>query len=275
MFRAPTTPASASAAYYEHEYESGMTTELPSDAELARLVETSFAGTEKDYSGRLAVLRALGCQPGDAVVDFGCSWGYGSWQLAQAGYSVTGVEVSPTRGSYASEKLGVNVERDPANLRTGCDVFFSSHVIEHVPSVSEVLELARRVTRPGGLFVAFSPNGSAPLRARDPQQWQRFWGIAHSNLMDDVFYHTAFAADAHLVLTDPYEPDVLKGWAGGDAPDTGRDLDGYELLLVARLGSTEPSSHNRRPAGAAAAAFAGEEHGTTSARSSDLSRLFR
>ena len=60
----------------------------------SQLLSTRFAGEEKNYAGYIAVLHALGVAEGARMLDFGCSWGYGSWQLAQAGFAVEAFEIS-------------------------------------------------------------------------------------------------------------------------------------------------------------------------------------
>ena len=145
---------------YQTEYEEGFTTSLPSDAKLAALMQSGFRGHEKDYAPYVDVLGALGVEPGARLLDFGCSWGYGSYQLRRAGFDVEACEISAPRAAYGRDKLGVRI-RDVAGLPDeSFDIFFSAHVIEHVPSVSQLLELGLRVLRPGGLLVTFTPNFS-------------------------------------------------------------------------------------------------------------------
>ncbi len=48
------------------------------------------------------------------------------------------------------------------------DVFFSSHVLEHVPDLRKVFEYAASVLRRGGIFVAFTPNGSTTACCATP-----------------------------------------------------------------------------------------------------------
>jgi len=84
MFRTPTTNPEENARFYRTDYVQEFTTDLPDRELLDRLKTTAFKGTEKDYAGYIEVLSALGLERGSKVLDFGCSWGYGSWQLAEA-----------------------------------------------------------------------------------------------------------------------------------------------------------------------------------------------
>jgi SAM-dependent methyltransferase len=196
QFRAPTDDPAHNSRFYEDEYSAGFTTEMPSDADLSNLIACDFAG-EKSWAYYNAVLKYLGLGSGARVFDFGCSWGYGSFQMIKAGYSVFAFEISPTRRKYAEEKLCVRTiaNMDQATTASGWagtfDCFFSSHVLEHVPSPSRVFGFAEALLKRGGIFVSFTPNGSEGGRGSHPA-WDKWWGEVHPNLIDDRFLDHAF-----------------------------------------------------------------------------------
>lgn len=233
LFRTPTTSAEESARFYQAEYQEGFTTHLPSEDELTRLLSGGFKNTEKDYRAYIDVLVALGGVPGDRVVDFGCSWGYGSWQLKAKGFVVQGVEVSRDRCRFARTRLNIDAYESMVQLKSGFDYFFSAHVIEHVPSVAKFIETARELLRPGGIAVIFTPNACAIRRARAHTSFHKLWGLVHPQLIDEVFVAKAFRTNSALLATSPYDMDVLKAWhdSGGFSQS---DLGGEELLLVFR-----------------------------------------
>src|ERR1700733_2767930 len=107
MYRVPTDDLATNFRFYQRAYKQGFTTELPSKDVLEALLAIKFAGTEKCYEHYITILRQLGLYKGARLFDYGCSWGYGSWQLAKAGYEVLAYEVSRPRARYAEEKLGV------------------------------------------------------------------------------------------------------------------------------------------------------------------------
>ena len=107
MFRTPTDDASKNIFFYEKEYTQGFTTDMPSDGELSEMKRLNFSGTEKSYSYYIDVLMQLGLGPSNRVFDYGCSWGYGSYQFSRAGFEVVSFEVAPSRARFAHEKLGV------------------------------------------------------------------------------------------------------------------------------------------------------------------------
>lgn len=231
LFRAPTTTKEENQHLYQQDYQEGFTTQLPSDRELAAHLEAGFAGHERDYTAYLDVLQALAIPPAARLLDFGCSWGYGSHQLSQAGYTVDACEISRPRADFARDKLGVNVRELTALSERTYDVFFSAHVIEHVPSVREMIDLGLRLLRPNGFLVAFTPNQSDARRARVPQLWHRQWGFVHPQLLDEQFLRQ-LPQPSVFGGTSPFALDQIRTWKG-----VGKQMgamDGDELLLVIR-----------------------------------------
>lgn len=239
LFRIPCDDAAWVAEFYQDDYRSGiMTTQLPTPAELRRLVATSFQGTEKDFSHRVAVLRAVGVSPGARVLDFGASWGYGTWQLRKAGFNAVGYELSRTRAAYGREQLQVPVFDDVRELQGPFDAFFSCHVIEHLQRPSDALALARRLVRPGGRFIAFTPNGSMARRTADPAGYGANWGRLHPVYIDDEFCRQQAGEWATLLASRAYggwgDLAGITGWDG--SADRTSDLSGPELLWVCVVG---------------------------------------
>jgi 2-polyprenyl-3-methyl-5-hydroxy-6-metoxy-1,4-benzoquinol methylase len=232
MYRLPTDPPQFGQQFYQREYRQGFTSTCPTPDALAGLIATGFEGTDRDYTTRIAVLHALGVANGATVLDYGASWGYGVWQLRASGYNAVGYEISCPRARYAREVLAVSVFDQTADLAGGLDVFFSSHVIEHVPTPRDVFSLARRLVRSGGLFVAFTPNGSAARRAKPDQadNMMRMWGHLHPIVLDNVFYSRVFPAEPKLFASSPYALDSIRRW--DRRTDLSGDLSGDELLLA-------------------------------------------
>lgn len=240
MYRFPTDPVEASLDFYQEDYEQGFTTDMPDDEALAALTGSRFAGHEKDYAPLIAMVADLCIGRGMRIFDFGCSWGFGSWQFAQAGYDVKSFEISRPRARYAREKLEVDLIDEVAALEGAthldgtCDLFFSNHVLEHVPSPSDAVATARRLLKPGGLFVAITPNGSLGYRDVAPKSWHRFWGKVHPNMLNDGFWAREFAAEPHFIGSLPPSRDKLAEWAA--APGQVRDSqEGDQLICVAKL----------------------------------------
>jgi len=169
--------------FYEDEYFEGFTTDLPDSPGLAHLLETSFAGTEKDYAKYVSVLQAAGVPGGSTIYDFGASWGYGSWQLRHAGYNVYSYEIAPTRAAYAAARLGCHMLREPLGLPEPVDCFFSAHVLEHLADPSSLWRTARAALKAGGTLVLFMPNGEPARETVNPQAYHQIWGKVHPLLL--------------------------------------------------------------------------------------------
>lgn len=231
LYRTPTTSAQENESFYQSDYAQGITTDMPSAQELASLIKTQFSGHEKNYGGYIEVLLALGVETGAKVFDFGCSWGYGSYQLAQAGFKVDAFEISQARAVYARSKLGVHV-RPITNLENGgYDVFFSAHVIEHVPSVSDMVELGMRCLKPGGLFIAFTPNGSDTFRAYDFRSWNRLWGHVHPQLIDEEYLLHHFPGSPLIITSSTHPISQISQWNRSTRPLI-TSLKGVELMFA-------------------------------------------
>jgi 2-polyprenyl-3-methyl-5-hydroxy-6-metoxy-1,4-benzoquinol methylase len=234
QFRTPTTTSPENEAFYQEDYRQGFTSDTPTDDELQKLIANNFAGSEKDYTNYIKVLAALGGKPGNRLLDFGCSWGYGSWQLQKHGYEVVAFEISKPRCRYAREKLKVAAHDQLDDIKENSfDIFFSAHVLEHVPAVSNVFAYAKMKLKKGGLFLAFTPNGSDDYRHRPDGAWNQLWGMVHPNFLDDQFYRTAFPNV--LLASDPYNfRGITERWSGGK-PSSPLKLDGVELLAAVKI----------------------------------------
>lgn len=234
LYRTPTTSDGENRVFYQKKYKMGFTSELPDDQELARLLQTKFKDTIKNYDPYIEILRAL-CPAKAKILDFGCSWGYGTWQIRDAGFDVSGYEISRPRCEFAQRKLGLDASFDVKEIEPDSfDVFFSSHVLEHVPSVLEALRLAKRLLKKDGLFISLTPNGSNDFKKAHYQRWQKLWGRVHPNLLDDIF----FASNTKNVFLDspPYDLIALKNSldAGASGVTKIKPLDAGELLSVIR-----------------------------------------
>ncbi|RLA51979.1 MAG: hypothetical protein DRR42_08870 [Gammaproteobacteria bacterium] len=210
---------------------------MPTVTELKEYIDIGFKGTPRDYTKYLSVLDSLSVAPSSHILEFGCSWGYGSWQLARAGYSVDAIEISGPRGEYASTQLGVSVLKDLENSEDSYDVFFSSHVLEHVPSLRKVIESAFKVLNPGGYFVAVTPNGSNAYRLANPKSWNSLWGDVHPIFLDDEFYQMEFGDSPYCLASVDGSAHFIKAWVeqNGGHQEVG-DTSGEELLIIVKKG---------------------------------------
>jgi len=216
LYRIPIDPPDLGTTFYQTEYQAGFATDCPSPERLQALLQTEFVASSMDFSHKLDVLRALGLRPPARLLDFGASWGYGTWQFLRAGYDVVGYEISRPRARYARERVSVPVLADLSAVGEGFDVFFSSHVLEHLPSPKLAFDEARRRLSKGGVFVAFTPNGSEAALKRNVSEYHRYWGRIHGTYLDDVYYRTALTGLPMLICStdndSPYDLDWIASW---------------------------------------------------------------
>jgi len=240
LFRTPTDSAADNEIFYNRFYRQGTTTDTPAEDELAAQIESGFSGFQYSYERHIRLLRGCGVGPGARVFDFGCSWGYGPFQLARHGYKVTAFEIGRGRADFARHRLGVDVIGsreallDFAELHAGAfDAFFSSHVLEHVPQPGEAIAIAERLLRPGGLFISLTPNGSAAAQRAQPN-WEKWWGEVHPNFIDDVYLNTALARWPRTLFASPLsDADLGRLMPSKSAPQVIGPLDTLELGCVA------------------------------------------
>ncbi len=240
QYRTPTdTPAEAS-DFYNEDYEQGDTTNTPAldDLEAGKAKRFDGAGSDYDYGSK--VLSEFGVPAGGRVFDFGCSWGYGSWLLAQDGFSVKSFELARGRANFGAEHLGVdlagNFEEFVAENAGTFDAFLSMHVLEHVPAPSHIFNEAKKLVKPGGLITSFFPNGSADYRKANPSSWNSFWGMVHPNFMDEVYLADHFGDVPHLIGVSPgkFSAEDKAHLEKGKGPRILGPLNRPELFVVAR-----------------------------------------
>lgn len=201
LFRTPSDRIGSNTKFYQKMYVEGPTTRMPSDETLEKLKGTNFKSMQKDFSRWIRLLKCYSV--GGRLLDYGCSWGYGAWQFAQAGYDVSGFEVSRPRGKYAGDKLGIDVFFKESDLPDNIfDIVFTSHVIEHVPNPIDMIQTIRRVLKPNGVCFGLTPNGSTDYKNKNLTGWMNAWGRKHAMYLDVVFMQKALFPNQYLITSD-------------------------------------------------------------------------
>ena len=227
-FRFPKDAIHAARDFYQHTYEQGFTTRLPTEEELEQLTASRFTGHEKDYRAYIRILEAAGIVPPASILDFGASWGYGSWQLQAAGYEVFAYEVGAKRARFAASALGVTVIDDPRDPPRPVDCFFSAHVLEHLANPNELWQVARAALKSQGTFIAFVPNGNPERERVEADNYHRLWGQVHPLLVTPEYLLSASARHGFRasVYSSPYALETIRQRCSGDR------LDGAELAVI-------------------------------------------
>lgn len=236
LFRFPQEGERSMIRFYQKNYkQSGLTTDLPDDKTLSKLISSNFQNTAKDFTRFIDLFKILSIPVGARILDFGANWGYGMYQFQKAGYSAMGFEVSARRAAFA-EKLGVVVHTDWSDVVTApqFDVAFSAHVLEHTPDPAEAIARQIAVLRDGGYLIAVFPHGSPPYRDSDFAGFHQLWGQVHPVLPTVEFLVNTLPTNNHFIgaMTED-DLSTIATW-DGTSPVIG-DTTRSELLVVCRV----------------------------------------
>lgn len=201
IYRFPYETASQLNEYYQEDYEEhGLTTDLPSDEELKKLIAENFRGSRKDFSRVIKVFKTLDLPPTARVLDYGANWGYACFQFCNAGYQAQGYEVSRPRAAFG-EKLGIHIETKWSDISSNFDVIYSAHVLEHVANPLAAINEQLSHVQNGGYIIAQVPNGSEPRRRNAFSDFHVEWGLPHPIFISAEFIRKNFAGYACYIGT--------------------------------------------------------------------------
>lgn len=227
LVRIPTDDKVASKEFYQEQYSQEYTTDCPKPEVLEGLLNGGFIGTTRDYTRYINFFKFLGVKDGARVLDFGCSWGYGLYQLRKAGYNAEGFEVSVPRGRYGKEMMSLPIYSTIEELKGKYDVIFSSHVLEHLPDFTDINNLYKNQLADNGRFVAVTPNGSKDYRDASPVAFHQSWGKVHPVLLTDAFVKANYPAET--IYLDSWEEAAPKFLEDGLATSP---LSKFELVYA-------------------------------------------
>lgn len=161
---------------------------LPAEADLAEVFDDGYfvdggaRGGYVDYDAdgpthRLNAEHRVAALPGPVgrLVDVGCASGYTLDEAARQGWSVAGVEVSPTVAAKARAN-GHRVEADLADLADlsgGVDVVTFFQVLEHLADPVAALTRAAGLLRPGGHVVVETWDAGSLVARLSGRHWQQ------------------------------------------------------------------------------------------------------
>jgi len=237
MFRWPKDTIKFNRTFYQKAYkQNGLTTDLPDLALLDRLEKTKFTGSEKDFSEKIVILRAF--VPEGKVLDFGCSWGYATFQLQQSGYDAVGFEISKPRAEFGRSHLGIKIIDEYSLLdklpSSSFDVIFSSHVLEHLRTLKGVFERFSALLRPGGVLLLFVPNCGGEKARKLGVNWGPMVCEKHPLALDQAFFKAVLPKYGFAVQTfsNPYDLEEIRMCTLHDQIPC--DPRGDELMVCAR-----------------------------------------
>jgi|1048.fasta_scaffold01899_2 hypothetical protein len=207
-YRFPADSDHFSFQFYQDNYvQSGLTTDLPAKEQLAKLLQSNFTNTEKDFSGYSSILKSISnyLNRNLVILDYGANWGYTCHQFKQMEFveAAYGYELSAPRRSYGEKNLNVAYTNEPELLKDSIDVLFSSHVIEHMSNPSLLKTCADIVLKSDGIILLTCPNGSDSARLKNPS-WSKLWNEVHPNFISDQFLCKLFSDYDGTVESDSF-----------------------------------------------------------------------
>jgi 2-polyprenyl-3-methyl-5-hydroxy-6-metoxy-1,4-benzoquinol methylase len=231
-FRFPKDDPEENVSFYQKSYRQENVTDLPREEDISFHISDRFRSVGRDLTTHLGTMRAM-VPAGRRILDYGCSWGYGVYQLSEAGYDATGFEISRPRVDYGQRTLHVNLTSDIDSLPSqGFDAIYSAHVLEHIPTPKIALTTFQRLLKPGGKLFLYVPNCSGDQAKRLGVKWGQMINEKHVLALTAEFFHKNLPEHGFSTefSSSPYEksPQAFpKNW----------DLSGEELLVVGTLQS--------------------------------------
>ena len=234
IFRYPTDSPGDAEAFYDKFYTERQEDDLPKPDLLRQLKDRNFGQSEFDKAHRVRLIKSL--RPSGTILDYGCSWGYTVYQLAQAGYQSMGFEFSRPMADYGRRNLNIDI-RDRWNellpsLGSAFDIIYTDHVLEHTYDLRQPLDAFSSLLKPSGTLVIFVPNGGGLVARREGTGWRAFIGEAHTIAFSPSWFKDNLAAHGFVI-------EELYSVTDGVQSLT----DGEELVCIARRrtdNQTEP-----------------------------------
>ncbi len=235
-FRWPADTPHEHENYYQEEF-AGDTPQviLPNAQELQALKSANFSGSSLDINNKGRVLNAV--RPGSRVLDFGCSWGYGTYQLQQHGFDAVGFEISRPRAEYGRTKLGLNIIDaldELVRLPAGSfDIVFSNHVVEHLPDIAQSFSILTRLLKRDGFVFHVLPNFMG--RKARSGYWVKWIGEDHPIAPAISFFEIAIPRSGlaePIFGSSPFDDQMAQALNG--QPGATLSTEGDELLVFAQ-----------------------------------------
>ncbi|MDD3905553.1 MAG: class I SAM-dependent methyltransferase [Candidatus Omnitrophica bacterium] len=101
-------------------------------------------------------------EPGSSrLLDVGCGTGWFLEAARERGYDIAGQELGKGLAKFTSEKLNIKVWDVPLSEKpdvSGFDVITLFDVIEHIPDPKNMVRNIRKLLKPGGIAMIYTPN---------------------------------------------------------------------------------------------------------------------
>lgn len=157
---------------------------------------------------RLRLDRALRDGPrGGRALDVGCAAGFCLAVLAERGFDVWGVELSPViareaQARVGAERIHVGTLQGAPHAPGSFDLITLWDVVEHVPDPRALLRRARGLLAPGGLLVLETQDVQSAFARALGRRWHHYKHAEH-------LYHFAPATIRRLLADTGFEVEAL------------------------------------------------------------------
>lgn len=182
IYRWPTDGGVENQLFYTNTYYKVEKSIAPPPVEqLAALVQNKFINSPWNKEGRISFIRKR-INPTGKLLDFGCSWGYGTFQYQQLGFNkVVGFELDKKRARFGNDQLDLDIKSrwEEMEDREDCGLILADHVLEHVSNPRNVLENFSVHCKSGGNLIVFVPNAACFEARRLGVRWGPFPGEVH------------------------------------------------------------------------------------------------
>lgn len=189
--------------YYAEKYvtpDAAPTVKTPqSKSEI--LTKDEYKGANRDQLLKDAI-NIWGKEIKDSLlVDIGCGWGGLLNNAKEKGFNVLGFELTKKNAEFANNELQIQVhskqfEEVPLE-KNSIDIVTMSHVLEHVPQPSNVVNKIYNELNDGGIFYCVVPNFDSFCSKVLQEEWlwlERDWHYSHFTVetITDLFKKTGF-----------------------------------------------------------------------------------
>lgn len=164
-----------------------------------------------------------GIQPGDSVLEVGCGMGHYTLDLAERGFNVHGLDLTPfllgkleeyNNGRYDIELHCADIVDHPSELDNRFDAVAGFFVLHHLHDLRVCFKAMADMAKPGGTLVFMEPNAFSPhfylqMMITPGMTWEGDGGIVRmrkSILLDAMHY--AGLTDVELTRFGFFPPGI-------------------------------------------------------------------
>ncbi len=166
---------------------------------------------------------ALGCAPGDLVLEFAAGPGYATELFNRLGYRTVALDVNPEILVYARERLVVDARLDPARAAfvsgdgerlpfrdASFDGLVCLNALHHMPDYRNALAEMRRILKPGARAVFSEPGRTHADAAESKLAMEQYGALEKSVYLDEVYRLAREVGFERMILKPFVYPELVE-----------------------------------------------------------------